>query len=418
MSKKLLEGVKVVELATFIAAPSAGRFLADAGAEVIRIEAPNGDPVRFTAISEGRPFNLEENPTMELLHSGKLDLSLNTRSPEGMEILHKLIARADILITNWRNKALEKAGLDYDTLKVKYPSLVYGIVTGYGEGGPDDNLPGFDYTAFFARGGYLETLRSADSVPFNIVPGSGDNNVAMNLVAGLLAALYHAKMTGEGERVETSLFETAVFNLSMSHQSAQYHEPGKFFPIRSKDMANPLLNCFRTSDNRYIMVCFPNYDTYYPKLMEVLGHPEMIGNEKYSPVGNMTKNGTGPEVYDLVQSEFEKKTAEEMLAILNGADLPCALCKNGLEILHDEQAWANGTLAEFTYPSGMKRTLIRQPVRYREMGLPEIKRAPQVGENSYEVLEKIGMSTDEIRALEEKGVVYVYDRATFKGLIG
>ncbi len=417
MGNKLLEGVKVVELANFVAGPAAGKFFVDAGADVYRIEAANGDPLRFTAVSEGRPFNLEENPTMELENGGKKDISIDTRTPEGMEILHKLLSNADIFFTNWRNKALVKSGLDYDTLKQKYPKLVYGIITGYGEGGPDDNLPGFDYTAFFSRGGYLETLRPKSGLPFNVVPGAGDHNVAMNLVAGMLAALYHAKVTGKGERVETSLFETAVFNLSMSHQSAQYHEPGTFLPMDPRTAPNPLLNCYRTKDNRYIMMCFPNYDTYYAKFMDVLGHPEMIGNERFSPVNNMTKNNTGGEVYDLVQSEFEKKTAEEWLPILNAADLPCALCKNGLEILNDEQAWGNGTLVEFTYPSGQKRTLIRQPIRYREMGLPEALRAPQVGENSREVLAELGYTKEEIKELEEKNIIYVYDRATFKSLV-
>lgn len=417
MGKKLLEGVKVVELATFVAGPAAGKFFVDAGATVYRIEAVNGDPLRFTAVSEGRPFNLEENPTMELENGGKLDISINTRSPEGLEILHKLLSQADIFFTNWRNKALVRAGLDYDTLKVKYPSLVYGIITGYGEGGPDDNLPGFDYTSFFSRGGYLETLRPKAGLPFNIVPGAGDHNVAINLVAGLLAALYHAKATGEGERVETSLFETAVFNLAMSHQSSQYHEPGTFLPMNPHEAPNPLLNCFRTSDNRYIMMCFPNYDTYFAKFMEVLGLNDMIGNERYSPVTSLAKYGSGPEVYAAVQGVFETKTAEEWLPILNGADLPCALCKNGLEILNDEQAWQNGTLVEFTYPSGQKRTLIRQPIRYKEMGLPPALRAPQVGENSREVLAELGYTPEEVKALEDKGIVYVYDRATFKSLI-
>ena len=138
---KPLEGVKVVELATFIAAASAGRFMADLGADVIEVEAANGDPLRFTAPSEGRPLDMYENTTWELENANKRCISLNTKTEEGKEALFKLLDTADVFITNWRVQALERAGLDYETLKVRYPKLVYAICTGYGEFGPDKDLP-------------------------------------------------------------------------------------------------------------------------------------------------------------------------------------------------------------------------------------------------------------------------------------
>ena len=169
---KPLHGVKVVELATFIAAATTGRFLADLGADVIKIESPKGDPLRYTAPTEGRPSDkwslFHENTTWELENANKRCLSLNMKDPEGKEAFLKLLEEADILITNWRVQALERAGLDYETLKAKFPKLVYGMITGYGEFGPDKDLPGFDFTAFFARGGYLETLRQKGTVPMNV----------------------------------------------------------------------------------------------------------------------------------------------------------------------------------------------------------------------------------------------------------
>ena len=151
--KRPLEGIKVVELATFIAAPCCARFLADLGAEVIKIEAPAGDPLRYTAVNEGRPQDQKENTTYDLENANKTCIALNTKSAAGREALEKLIAGADIFITNWRQSPLKKAGLDYDTLHAKYPALVYGFVSGYGEKGPDKDLPGFDFTAFFAVAG-------------------------------------------------------------------------------------------------------------------------------------------------------------------------------------------------------------------------------------------------------------------------
>ena len=160
--KRPLEGVKVVELATFIAAPSCARYLADLGAQVVKVEAPGGDPLRYTAINEGRPTGDYENISFDLDNANKEGICLNTKSPEGREALEKLIAQADVFITNVRHKSLVKSCLDYDTLKVKYPKLVVGYVTGYGEEGPDKDLPGFDFTAFAARGGILGTLMDTD----------------------------------------------------------------------------------------------------------------------------------------------------------------------------------------------------------------------------------------------------------------
>ena len=153
--RKPLSGVRVVELATFIAAATAGRFMADLGADVIKIEAAQGDPLRYTAPSEGRPLDMYENTTWELENANKRGLSINSKDPAGKEVLFRLLETADVLITNWRVQALERAGLDYDSLKDRYPKLFYAICTGYGEMGPDRDLPGCDFSSFFARVGFL-----------------------------------------------------------------------------------------------------------------------------------------------------------------------------------------------------------------------------------------------------------------------
>ena len=149
-SSKPLVGIKVVELATFIAVPACGRFLADMGAEVIKIESPKGDNIRYTAPTEGRPLDQYENTTFDLENANKRGIALNTKTEAGREILFKLLDTADIFLTNWRPDALERAALDYDSLKDRYPRLVYANLTGYGETGPDRDLPGFDFTSFFA----------------------------------------------------------------------------------------------------------------------------------------------------------------------------------------------------------------------------------------------------------------------------
>lgn len=413
MSKKLLEGVKVVELATFIAAATAGRFLADLGADVIKVESSRGDPLRYTAPSEGRPLDMFENTTWELENANKRNISINTKSEEGKEILFKLLEDADILITNWRVNALERAGLDYESLKKRFPKLVYGMITGYGEKGPDKDLPGFDFTAFFARGGYLEMLRQRGSVPMNVVPGVGDHNVGMNLAAGLLAALYHARETGHGEKVETSLFESAVFNMGMMIQAAQYRDIGAKYPINIRYADNPFNAAWHTKDDRFIQTCMPDYNTYYNRFMAAIGREDLVDKEEYFPVQNLHKNKVGHEVYDIVMEAFEKKTAAEWHPILVAADIPFSLAQNWEEILEDQQAWANDCFYSMTYENGNERTLVRPPVRFEESGVLPYERGPFIGEQSAEVLKDLGYSSEDIERIRNEKVVYFWNPEDF-----
>ena len=406
---KPLEGVKVIELATFIAAATAGRFLADLGAEVIKIESPKGDPLRYTAPSEGRPLDMYENTTWELENANKSCISLNMKDPKGKEAFFKLLDQADILITNWRVQALERAGLDYEALRERYPSLVYAMCTGYGEFGPDKDLPGFDFTAYFARGGYLETLRQKDSRPMNVVPGVGDHNVGMNLVAGILAALYQAKTTGKGEKVTTSLFESAIFNMGMMVQAAQYKDIGKKYPIDIREADNPFNTAWLTKDGRYIQTCMPDYNTYYKRFMTAIGREDLVDDENYFPVQNLQAKNLGTEVYDIVAEAMKNKEVLEWKEILTNADIPFSVAQSWEEILEDKQAWANNCFYKMKYDNGNERTLVCLPVKFAEMGRPDYNRGPLIGEQGPEILREIGYSNEEIQELKNSKALYIWD---------
>lgn len=414
MQHQPLAGVKVIELANFIAAATAGRFFADQGADVIKIESAKGEPLRYTAPSEGRPLDYNENTTWALENANKRNLSLNTKTPEGQAILFKLLEQADVFITNWRVAALERAGLDYESLKKRFPKLVYGLITGYGEKGPDRDLPGFDFTAYFARGGYLEMLRPRDGRPMNIVPGVGDHNVGMNLAAGLLAALYHARETGRGEKVETSLYETAIFNMGMMIQAAQYPEVGRPYPILIREADNPLLAAWETKDHRYIQTCTPDYNTYYNPFMKAIGREDLVDDPRYFPVQQMQAQQQGTAVYDLVAAAFAERDLETWREILTKADIPFGVAATWTEILQDEQAWANGCFTELTFPSGATRACVNQPVRFTERGAAPYEHGPMVGQHSEEILAELGYDEAEIEALKSNQAIYSWNPEDFK----
>lgn len=411
---KPLEGVKVVELATFIAAAASGRFMADLGADVIKVETAKGDPLRYTAPSEGRPFSMIENTTWDLENGNKRCISLDMRSEEGKEAFFKLLETADVLITNWRVQALQRAGLDYETLKVRFPKLVYAICTGYGEFGPDKDLPGFDFTAFFARGGYLDSLRQKGTKPMNVVPGLGDHNVGMNLVAGILAALYQAKTKGIGEKVETSLFESAIFNLGMMIQASNYEGIAQNYPIEVRESANPFNSAWKTKDDRYIQTCMPDYNTYYKKFVEVIGRADLVEKEEYFPVKNLQSNNLGTELYDIVMEAMGKKTMDEWNKIFREADIPFALAQNWVEIRNDEQAIANDCFYDMEYSTGATRRLVCLPVKFAEMGKPEYKHGPFIGEHSREVLKEIGYTDVQIESMLANKSLFIGDINQYK----
>lgn len=409
MSNKPLSGVKVIELATFIAAATAGRFLADLGADVIKIESEKGDPIRYTAPSEGRPQDMYENTTWDLENANKRCISLNMKTPEGKEAFFKLLDTADILITNWRPQALERAGLDYEKLKGKYPSLVYAMCTGYGEYGPDKDLPGFDFTAYFARGGYLETLRQKGSVPMNVVPGLGDHNVGMNLAAGILAALYQAKTTGKGEKVTTSLLQSAVFNMGMMIQAAQYTDLGTPYPVNVREANNPFNSAWETKEGRYVQTCMPDYNTYYKKFMAAIGREDLVDSEKYFPIQNLQKAGIGYEVYDIVMETMKTMTVAEVKDRLIRADIPFSVAQSWEEILEDKQAWANECFYSMRYQNGNERTLVRPPVNFAEMGEPAYVRGPMIGEQGKEILKEVGYTDGEIADMIHSKTLYIME---------
>ncbi len=406
--KKPLEGVVVVELATFIAAATTGRFFADLGAEVIKIESPKGDPLRYTAPSEGRPLDMYENTTWELENANKKCISVNMKEASGKEAFFKLLDKADMLITNWRVQALERAGLDYDSLKQRYPKLVYGMITGYGEFGPDKDLPGFDFTAFFARGGYLETLRQSGERAMNVLPGLGDHNVGMNLAAGMLASLYKAKATGVGEKVTTSLFEAAIFNMGMMVQAAQYKDYGTGYPVDARNLGNPFLTSWKTKDNRLIQTCAPDYNTYYNKMMESIGRSDLVDDEKYFPVQNLQKNKLGPELYDIMTEAFATKTVKEWDEILKAADIPFSVAQSLEELLEDKQAWANNCFYKMKYDNGNERVLATLPVKFAQMGPAEYNRGPYIGEHTKDVLKDLGYKDDEIKTMIESKAAFQF----------
>lgn len=408
-TQRPLEGIKVVEMATFIAVPAVGRILADMGAEVVKIESAKGDNLRFTAPNEGRPSDPHEDMNFDLENANKKGIVLDMRNPKGKEVLYKLLDESDVFLTNWRPGALARQGLTYEDLKDKYPRLVYASLTGYGDKGPDKDLPGFDYTAFFARSGWSGSLYQKGTVPSNLIPALGDHQAALALTAGILGALYRQQKTGQGENVSTNLLHTAIWVQSFQIHGAQYGTEfnGVLYPFDRRENPLPYQPAVKTKDDRFLQVMGPNFNIYWPKIMKAIGREDVLDDPVLSDQRKIQDSGRVGEAYDLVQEGFRQKTAEEWIPILTDLDIPYSLCATYQEVSKDEQAWANDVFYEMDYPRGPK-AMVRTPINMANTPLPDYKKAPLLGENTVEVLQGLGYGDNEIEALIDEKVAGVW----------
>ena len=400
---KPLMGVKVIELATFVAAPAAAKALADWGAEVIKIESLRGDDLRRTPPLQKMPLNDMENVSFDLENGNKKGIAIDLKTPEGKEILFKLLDNADVFITNWRTDALIRSNLSYEELKARYKKLIFAQVTGYGDKGPDKDLPGYDYTSYYARGGIMGTLFEKGTSPMNLVPGLGDHQVGLFLAAGICAALYGAQKTGKGEKVTVSLFHTAVYGMAINVQSAQYGK--NHYPISRRDTSSPLLNSYKTKDDRWLEIAMPPYDIFFKRFIAALERPELAEDEGFSTYANLVKHHNVTNLCMILEECFESKTLKEWKQILEEGDFPFAVAQEWEEILEDKQAWESDVLCEKEYPTGNTRTLVRTPVMFEEMGLPEYNHGPLMGEHTTDILLGLGYSEEEVKQLQENKTI-------------
>ena len=400
--KKPLEGIRVVELATFVAAPTTGRFLADLGAEVVKIEQPQGDGWRDTGYKVGY-FSRKHNPVFDLYNSGKKHISLNVKTPEGMEAMHKLLEGADIFITNLRTNALARNGLDYETLKDKYPALIYGLMLGFGEKGPDAELPAFDTTAFWSRGGFLRSLNDADyDVPVTAPAGIGDAFTGYLLLSEILAALFRRSRDGKGELVKAGLYHNAVYGMGTMNIVTQEPDPTPR-PIARKD--GPVhMGAFCCADGEWIYFIKGSVKEYDKKIATILGLEALLDDPRYADPGAIERNRE--QLYPMFREAFLKQSSDYWLEKLHAIDVGAVRMVHFSDVSKDEQAWANDYLEHVQFPDGVSGVMPTSPLEMESVGKIVTKPAPMVGHDTVAVLQDLGYSDDEIARMNDSGAIY------------
>lgn len=399
---KILDGVKIVELSTFAAAPGAVRILADWGAEVIKVESPSGDPIRGYSKSVGMPNTKEESPIFQFENANKRGVALNLKTSEGIEVMNKLIESADVFVTNVRLKSLKKLGLDYETLSAKYPRLVWAHVNALGVEGAEAGKPGFDVSSFWARSGALQDVTQPDSAPNTAVAGAGDHTVSLGLAAGILGALIKQNRTGKGERVSISLLGAATWAYAIPVLSTQY---GDTYPKSRFKPDHPLNAAYRCKDGEWFMSVVIEYERYFEKVCKILGLEKLIDDPRYNTLAEVKKGEHRSEMVKMMDEAFATHDREYWMDQFAANDIPSEAVRHFADVHKDPQGWANGNLTKFKFENGKEAVFPCSPVQFSVNVAPPCNRAPHIGEHNEEILKSIGYTDEQIEEMYKSGAV-------------
>lgn len=395
-----LEGLTVLDVSSFIAAPAAAVVLGDYGADVIKVEPPGeGDAHRHNYKLPHVPQS-NVNYTWHLDARNKRSLAVDLKSTDGRAVLDRLIARADILITNYPFPVRGRLRLNYEDVAPVNPRLIYASFTGYGEEGDDKDLPGFDTNAYFSRSGIVEAARYEGQPPSFGLPAQGDRASAMGFVSGILLALYRRERTGKGGHVASSLFANGIWANGVLAQAALI---GSFIGPRPPRMQprNAIANLYETSDGEWLQISAVREDKMWPALCRALGRPSLMEDPRFAGVEIRRKNAAA--LAEIIAAIIATGTSADWQRRLGAEAVPNAPIARVQALPHDRQAEAARAIVPTDYGE-MPRTLAT-PFQIGGLEPRTPGRGPELGEHSIEILRETGLSEEEIAALKAKGAV-------------
>jgi crotonobetainyl-CoA:carnitine CoA-transferase CaiB-like acyl-CoA transferase len=401
----LLDGVKVIAFEQVVGVPASTAVLADWGADVVKIEPTWGDWQRSLVSFNRGPLllHLEKGDIefhFEFLNRSKRSVALNLRTEKGREVLYKLLEDADIFVANYSLDVLKKYGLDYASLKDRFPGLVHCVLTGYGSKGPKANDRGYDYVAAWSYGGMMDLVSSGpDNPPPISRPGMMDIVASAHLTGGLLAALYHKQKTGKGQGLELSLYHTAAWTLGLDIQTALFGHPQPRWD--RKRAPNPMYTSYRCKD-RWCMMCHPTQD-YWAPFCRAIGRTEWINDSRYATMESRERHAE--ELIAQLDEILATRTWTEWEKEFRSNDLIVSGNQTIAEILKDEQAIVNNFYTDIEHPVAGKARLLNSPIQFSDTPAEITGAAPQIGAHTEEVLLATGYTWENLATLKEEGVI-------------
>jgi formyl-CoA transferase len=401
-SKGVFAGLKVIDCASYVAGPAAATILSDFGADVIKVEPPGiGDPYRYLYHVEGNPKSTS-NYYWQVTNRNKRSMAVDLKTQAGVEIMSKLIKEADVFIINFPPHVRKVLGLMYEDVSRLNDKIIYADLTGYGEKGPEADKPGFDETAYWARSGFIDFARMAGAPPTFSIGGSGDHPAASALYGGIVTALYRREKTGKGSHVTTSLIGSAAWAVGAWLQAAL--DGAK--PARPQDRTNPvnpLINTYRTADDRWLLLCFVAEEKEWPGLAKVLNHPDLLVDTRFATGKARRENSKA--LTNILDGIFASKPLSFWREALDKVRLTFSVVQTLDELATDQQLIINGNIREIQNGTATKSYTVDSPVYVSGEEKVQPKVAPGLGEHNQEILSELGYTDNEIAALDAGGII-------------
>jgi len=395
----IFSGLKVVDLASFIAGPAAAAILSDFGADVIKVEPPKGDIWRIANKIPPQPISEDAYP-WHLTNRNKRGMAVDLKSPRVPEILERLVKWADVLIANTPHLARKKLHLEYEDVVQWNPRLVYADLTGFGEKGPDANLPGFDVTAYWARSSLLSQTRDAGAPPTWPVAGSGDHATAVGLFSAIVMGLYRRERTGKGSYVTTSLLAEGVWAAGVTIQGALCE--AKLFGLHDrKSPPNPTMNVYQSADNNwFLLLVTPDK---LASLANGIGRSDLLTDARFSDPAKLVANSA--QLTAILDEVFASQPMAHWREVFDNARITFGDVKGPNEVIKDPQLRENNIVVPLEGAGGKLTSTISSPMQVHGVTKEPAKRAPALGEHNDEVLKQLGFGGAEIDALRTSGAI-------------
>jgi len=391
---KPLAGIRVIELANFIAGPLCGTLLADMGADVVKVEPPQGDMARATP-----PLRNGESASFAALNRNKRSLVLDLKRPQACEILRQLAAQSDVLVEAYRPGALDKLGLGPDALKAVNPRIVYTSVSGFGQTGPERRRAGVNLI-IEAFSGALSVTGEPGKMPMRPGVQTADVFGALFATYATLASLIGAARNGEGRIADVSLVEASI--AAAAWEAAEYLETGEVpQPLGHKHRLSAPYQLFETSDGRYLAIGAPN-DGLFGKFMQVLGLETHCADPRFASYAKRKANEEA--IVAIVEPAIRTRQCDELEAALMQAGVPCARVNNFKEVFEHPQMVARGMVKTVEHPRLGPMKAVRNPILLDHDGPDLTRPSPLLGEHSEEILQELGYAPDAIEKLAAGGV--------------
>ena len=395
-------GLKVLDISTFIAGPAATTILADLGADVIKVEPPGiGDPYRYIHLLPPMPA-CEENYCWTLDNRSKRSLALDLKNPEARSVLDRLIAEADVLVTNFPPKVRKGLRLLYEDVAPVNPRLVFAEITGYGLAGEEMDKPGFDTTAFWARSGMMDAIRGADAPPALSLAGMGDHPTATALYAAIVTALLRRERTGKGGRVSTSLLASGAWANGCLTQAALLGAQ-TFERIDRRRPPNALVNSYRAADDLWLLLCCVQEDKDWPGVARAIGRPDLIDDPRFAEKPNRRANAAT--LAGILDEIMATKPLAHWRKALDDERVTFSLIQRLADIPDDPQLKAAEVLIPLADGRETPTYTVDSPFKIGGMAKRPPGKAPALGEHSVEVLREAGLDEAAIDRLKAAGAV-------------